>query len=223
MPVTRDPLYFTKLAAAVADPKVIRAFYEFFLERDITSFQPEKIVKDSAMLVTQRSFNLKTLEGGYFAIFLRTYLEYAERVWSKRDNHFNLIVSDTLSVPYAALRAAWLAFSAEFIPQAYGSKLEFQAELNRITTMSASIDEFGQRVHYVAVDKTPVTTFRTGSSKVRAVHFGMKETGLTIDSILRDQNIDEYDERAPGLYAEEYDRYSRGWSSRLANTPTASL
>jgi len=51
----------------------------------------------------------------------------------------------------------------------------------------------------------------------------MKETGLTIDSILRDQNIDEYDERAPGLYAEEYDRYSRGWSSRLANTPTASL
>jgi len=110
MPVTRDPLYFTKLAAAVADPKVIRAFYEFFLERDITSFQPEKIVKDSAMLVTQRSFNLKTLEGGYFAIFLRTYLEYAERVWSKRDNHFNLIVSDTLSVPYAALRAAWLAF-----------------------------------------------------------------------------------------------------------------
>jgi len=180
VPVTRGPLYFTRLAAAVADQKVVRAFYEFFLERDTTSFHPEKTDKDSATLVTQRSFNLKTLGGGYFAIFLRTHLEYAERVWSKRDSHFNLTVRYTLSVPYAALRAAWLAFSAEIIPQAYGSKLKFQAELNRTTTVSVSMDEFGQRVHYVTVDKIPVTTFRAGSPKVRAVHFGVKESGLTV-------------------------------------------
>ncbi len=195
----KDPLqHFNSFHAAIRNPRVARAFYEYLLDYTINvDFRVP--VADSILAKASRSFNYASSDQGKTAEFLACYIEFSMRFWAKRDGKDTPVGSTKLKVPLPAMNAAWKTFMDKYYPQ---SKLRLESELDKLNVSEAVLGDGGKRENLLDISANP--TFRWGGkSCARFVRLDTGRMEEVLAKIIGDHAIADMIRECDHMFEEE--------------------
>lgn len=199
-PVGAD--FFPKIYAnLVENDRAVRAVYEYLLHRDLGSYDPNKVIHDTAAAKTARTFQFMRTEGTKFPVFLRSFLPVAERLFRESDNKLD---GKKLSIPTAFLYDCFEEWLSAKVPATVSANLKPADELNRFKDASAMIVN-RSRVEIITKDANPNTRNHALGSAFRATHFLLEHVNNKINDIIGSEDVDDLLEGMENVYHEKFE------------------